>query len=72
MSLQDRKTQKSVLSAAKALFQKETEQNTVLYAKERLSADKRLNISVNTEIKWNDRLSEMPINQAFLRAKPQK
>ena len=72
MSLQDRKTQKSALSAAKALFQKETEQNTVPYAKERLSADKRLNISVNTETKWNDRLSETPINQAFLRAKPQK
>ena len=48
MSLQDRKTQKSALSAAKALFQRETEQNTVPYAKYMYGAENRCSISNGT------------------------
>ena len=48
MSLQDRKIQKSALSAAKALFQRETEQNTVPYAKYMYGAENRCSISNGT------------------------
>ena len=48
MNLQDRKTQKSALSAAKDLFLRETEQNIVPYAKYMYGAENRYSISKGT------------------------
>ena len=48
MSLQNRKTHEFALFAAKALFQRETEQNTVPYAKYMYAAENRYSISKGT------------------------